>query len=66
MTAADFRAQLARLGLSQTAAAHEIGVDARTVRRWCADPQQAEVPTPVVRLLAMMERAKAAPAPPAR
>ena len=56
MTSNEFRAQLARLGLSQLAAARKIGVDARSVRRWCADPQQAEVPQPVIRLLAFMER----------
>lgn len=56
MTAAEVRAALSRLGLSQLAAARELGVDARTVRRWCADPQQAVVPGPAVRLLALMEQ----------
>lgn len=55
MTPTEFRAAIARLGLSQTAAARELGVAPRTLRRWCADPQQAAVPGPVVRLLALME-----------
>ena len=56
MTAAEIRAQLDRLGLSQSAAARELGVDVRTVRNWCAEPQRNKVPQPVIRLLALMEK----------
>ena len=56
MTSAEVRAWLARVGLSQSAAAREIGVGIRTFQRWCADPQQGAVPGPAVRLMVMMER----------
>lgn len=52
MTPTDLRAQLARLGLTQTGAARLLGVNPRTVRRWLED---GDIPPPVVRLLGAME-----------
>lgn len=44
MTDADrLRAELARLGLSQRAAARELEIDDRVVRKWCAG--QGTVPS---------------------
>lgn len=54
MTPTELRAALARLGMSQSAAARELGVSDRTVRRWCADPQRAPVPAATAKLLTMM------------
>jgi DNA-binding transcriptional regulator YiaG len=54
MTPAEFRAIIARLGLSQTGAAKVLGVDARTARRWALG--ERDVPEPVRRLLAACER----------
>lgn len=53
MTADQFRAALADLGLSLAGFARIAMVDARTVRRWC-DGTRA-VPGPVVALLRMMK-----------
>lgn len=55
MTSSAIRAQLARLGLSQTGAARLLGVNPRTVRNWCSEPQRGEVPPPVERLLWVLE-----------
>jgi DNA-binding transcriptional regulator YiaG len=55
VTPAELRAALARLGMSQSAAARELGVSDRTVRRWCADPQRAPVPAATAKLLTMMQ-----------
>ena len=49
MTPKQFRAALARLGLSQVAAARRLGVSARTVRFWIAG--RHKIPEPVVMLL---------------
>lgn len=61
MTAAQFRAALADLGLSQVGFARIALVDARTVRRWC-DGTRA-VPGPVVALLGMMNKQHLTPHP---
>lgn len=47
-----FRSALAGLGWTQTGAARLLDVDARTVRRWCADDDA--VPGPVWRLLDLL------------
>ena len=52
MTADQFRAALAGLGLSQAGFARVALVDARTVRRWCEGTRA--VPGPVVALLRLM------------
>lgn len=52
MTADNFRAALACLGLTQTGAARVIGVDARTVRRWA----ETGAPRVVALLLDAWER----------
>ena len=54
MTPTDFRAALARLGLTQAGAARLLGVDERTARRWARGERQ--VPEPVRRLLWACER----------
>ena len=54
MTPDQFRAALARLGLSQAGFARKALVDARTVRRWCSGTRA--VPGPVVALLDMLMR----------
>ncbi len=56
MTSAEVRSTLARLGLSQVQAAKVIGVNPRTVRNWCAEPQRAPVPPNVKLLLQLMEK----------
>ena len=53
MTPTDFRATLARLSLTQGAAAALLGVNPRTMRRWLAGDR--EMPEPAVRLLAVIE-----------
>ena len=35
---------IAQLGLSQRAAAQELGVDSRTMRYWCADDDKLQAP----------------------
>lgn len=54
MNAAEFRATIARLGLSQTGAAPVLGVSPRTVRLWATSP--TEIPGPVHHLLLALER----------
>lgn len=54
MTPDDFRAAIARLGLSQVGAGEVLGVDGRTVRRWAAGDRA--VPPPVRILLILFER----------
>ncbi len=49
LTPQQFRATLKRLGLNQVAAAKQLGVDPRTVRRWLAGDRK--IPEPVVILL---------------
>ncbi len=48
MTPAQFRASLARLGLTQASAARICGVNARTARRWA---HEVDAPPTVARLL---------------
>jgi DNA-binding transcriptional regulator YiaG len=56
MTANEFRAALAGLGLTQSGFARVALVDARTVRRWALG--EREIPGPVVALLRLLrERA---------
>ena len=54
MTAEEFRAALASLGLSQVAAAAALEVDARTVRRWALG--ERAIPGPVRVALRLMAR----------
>lgn len=54
MTPPEYRAAIARLGLSQVAAGKLLGVDGRTSQKW--DLGERAVPPPVVRLLAYIER----------
>lgn len=49
MTADDYRDALARLDLSQVAAARLLGVDDRTSRRWATG--ERDVPPPAERFL---------------
>lgn len=49
MTHDQYRAALEQLGLSQTAAAQLLGVDARTSRRWACD--ERDIPPPAARFL---------------
>lgn len=55
MTAAELRDTLASLRLTQDAGARLIGVDARTIRRWCDTrpdkPRRDDPPEPVARWL---------------
>ena len=44
MDATAYRAQIARLGLSQEGAARILGVNARTSRRWALDERQVPEP----------------------
>lgn len=53
MTPAEYRAAIARLGLSQVAAGKLLGVDGRTSQKWALG--ERAVPPPVVLLLAYME-----------
>jgi hypothetical protein len=49
MTAQQFRQALKRLGFTQVAAARELGVDPRTVRKWVG--AERRIPEPVAILL---------------
>ncbi|HEX9488488.1 MAG TPA: hypothetical protein VF976_15575 [Gemmatimonadales bacterium] len=51
MTPKQLRAALTRLKLTQVAAAHALGVDPRTMRKWLAG--DARIPEPAARLLAV-------------
>ncbi len=54
----NLRDTLTRLDLSQTGAAHLLGVNPRTVRAWCAAPDAPDhrrVPEPVWRLVRLIE-----------
>lgn len=64
MNAAELRSALRNLNLSQSGGARLLGVDARTMRRWCsADSASAsEVPPPVARFLWFMQVSGAVPA----
>ena len=62
MTPTELRHLLAHMSLSQCRAADWIGVDERTMRRWCAEegtPQHRRMPEPAARLLRLL----AVPAP---
>jgi DNA-binding transcriptional regulator YiaG len=50
MTPKQLRIVLKRLGLTQVAAAHALGVAPRTMRQWIAN--DARIPEPAARLLA--------------
>ncbi|MGY6249732.1 helix-turn-helix domain-containing protein [Bosea thiooxidans] len=54
MTPAEYRAAIARLGLSQVAAGKLLGVDGRTSQKWALG--ERAVPPPVARLLAYIEK----------
>jgi DNA-binding transcriptional regulator YiaG len=54
LSADEFRAALAALGLSQVAAASALEVDERTVRRWTAG--ERAIPGPVRVALRLMAR----------
>jgi DNA-binding transcriptional regulator YiaG len=54
MSADEFRAALAALGLSQVEAASALEVDARTVRRWALG--ERAIPGPVRVALRLMAR----------
>lgn len=56
MTAAQFRAALDRLGLSQLGAARLVGADGRTARRWALG--ERSVPEPVAILLRLLVACK--------
>jgi DNA-binding transcriptional regulator YiaG len=51
------RALLARLGLTQGAAARLLGIDARTIRKWCGG--ERGMPEPARRLLLAIEQVPA-------
>lgn len=56
MTAAELRTALAALSLTQSGGARLLGVDARTMRRWCSEnaPTARDVPPPVARFLTFL------------
>lgn len=58
MTAAQLRAVLDRLGLSQSEASRLLGIDPRTMRRWVLDEQP--VPSPVAILFRLLDECPAA------
>ena len=55
LDAAELRALLGRLRLSQTEAAHLVGVDPRAMRRWCSPDNDKPMPPVAERLLFLME-----------
>lgn len=59
MNATEYRAALARLGLTQVGAGVFLGVGARTSRRWASG--ESDVPPPVARFLAYLIAAKVSP-----
>jgi DNA-binding XRE family transcriptional regulator len=52
MTPHEIRTRRERLGITQSQAAHLVGVDARTWRKW--ECRERAMPTPVIRLLRLM------------
>lgn len=52
MTAAQFKAALARLDLTQVGAARLLGADGRTARRWASG--ERTIPKPVVIMLRLL------------
>ncbi|PWT73950.1 MAG: hypothetical protein C5B60_07510 [Chloroflexi bacterium] len=59
MNSAEYRAVIAELGLTQTAAARLLGVSPRTSRKWACD--ETDIPGPAARLLRLMIAAKITP-----
>lgn len=59
MTPDQYRTAIEQLGLSQVAAAHLLGVDARTSRRWASG--EREVPPPAERFLRYLIASKTQP-----
>jgi DNA-binding transcriptional regulator YiaG len=57
MTAADFRAVIARLGYGQRGFAEYVGANERTVRRWASGEQ--DIPPWVPVILGLMEQVAA-------
>lgn len=64
MSAAQMREALEALGLTQAGGARLLGVDGRTVRRWCTEEGAGarEVPPTVARFLRFLIAARIAPA----
>ncbi|CAO4179561.1 DNA-binding transcriptional regulator YiaG [Methylorubrum populi] len=63
MSAAQMREALDALGLTQAGGARLLGVDGRTVRRWCTEEGSGarEVPPTVARFLRFLIGAKVKP-----
>ena len=59
MTADDYRKAIEALGLSQVAAAHLLGVDERTSRRWASG--ERDVPAPAERFLRYLIASRTSP-----
>lgn len=59
MTPLQYAAAIERLGLSQRAAAHFLGIDERQSRRWIAG--EARIPEATAKLLRLMVRLKLSP-----
>ena len=56
MTAKQFRDAITRLKLTQVAAARQLGVDPRTVRKWVG--RERRIPEPVAILVRMWLKAR--------
>ena len=56
LTPKQLRVALRRLGLNQVAAAKQLGVDPRTVRRWLAGDRK--IPAPIALLLGLWLKAR--------
>lgn len=63
MTAAELRSALNALGLTQAGGARLLGVDARTMRRWCMESGLSArvIPQPVSRFLRYLIAAGVSP-----
>lgn len=63
MSAEQMREALAALGLTQAGGARLLGVDGRTMRRWCAEPGPTarDVPPTVARFLRFLVVARIEP-----
>jgi DNA-binding transcriptional regulator YiaG len=60
MTPDEYRFAIGHLGLTQAAAAHLLGVDARTSRRWACG--ERDIPAPAERFLRFLILAEIDPA----